>query len=553
MLRKYFKHDVSCVESGEKALNLLSKEHFNLVFMDVDMPNLTGIETTLAIRNSDTILKENVHVPVIAYTTNQWDNEYSKAGMIGYVGKPANPSKIQAELEKPLRPTTELFKLHLAKMTDKPPLPDKLHHKQAITDYLSQLNKSIKETIDSRWQNIDFFDNVLLILTIPAEFDDSAIATLRESEAAAIYCMKVLKEHKLEVGASFMVVDCGGGTVDLTTRELLDDEKLSEITIRSGDFCGGSYVDKEFIKFVSEKVGENAMEIIIQDHYSQLQYMVQDFCRKAKLPFTGNMLEYETYELDIEELCPSIKQYIIDEEKIEELVDCEWLIELTFEDVKAMFDPVIEKIIKLINRQLDSNKGNECSAMFLVGGFSESKYLQSVIRREFSSRVKNISVPSHPMAAIIRGAVMFGLRKEVIVDRKLKWNYGTDVVRPWESTDPMDRRLPNGLIKVLNILAEKGTKVNVDESITTVYVPYSLSQRKMNLDLYKTDKNDAQYCDEDDDVELMGKFVADLPRTGDYNDRTILLTLTFGTVEIQANAKSKLTGDEFNTTFELDL
>ncbi|CAJ0896579.1 5209_t:CDS:2 [Entrophospora sp. SA101] len=100
MLRKYFKHDVSCVESGEKALNLLSKEHFNLVFMDVDMPNLTGIETTLAIRNSDTILKENVHVPVIAYTTNQWDNEYSKAGMIGYVGKPANPSKIQAELEK---------------------------------------------------------------------------------------------------------------------------------------------------------------------------------------------------------------------------------------------------------------------------------------------------------------------------------------------------------------------------------------------------------------------------------------------------------------------
>jgi uncharacterized protein YlaN (UPF0358 family) len=217
-----------------------------------------------------------------------------------------------------------------------------------------------------------------------------------------------------------------------------------------------------------------------------------------------------------------------------------------------MFDPIIEKIIKLIKDQLDNNKGDECSVMFLVGGFSESKYLQSVIRKEFSSRVKNISVPAYPMAAIIRGAVMFGLRKEIIVDRKLKWNYGTDVVRTWRPTDPIDRRLQNGLIKILNILAEKGTKVNVDESIETVYVPYSLSQRVMNLDLYKTEKNDVQYCNEDG-VDLLGKFVANLPRTGDYNDRTILLTLTFGTVEIQAKAISQSTREEFTTTFELDL
>jgi len=46
-----------------------------------------------------------------------------------------------------------------------------------------------------------------------------------------------------------MVVDCGGGTVDLTTRQLLDCDKLSEITERTGDSCGSSFVDQEFIKF----------------------------------------------------------------------------------------------------------------------------------------------------------------------------------------------------------------------------------------------------------------------------------------------------------------
>ncbi len=44
-----------------------------------------------------------------------------------------------------------------------------------------------------------------------------------------------------------MIVDCGGGTIDLTTRQLLFDNALGEITERTGDYCGSSYVDQEFI------------------------------------------------------------------------------------------------------------------------------------------------------------------------------------------------------------------------------------------------------------------------------------------------------------------
>ncbi|CAB5380856.1 unnamed protein product [Rhizophagus irregularis] len=42
-----------------------------------------------------------------------------------------------------------------------------------------------------------------------------------EPEAAAIYCMSNLEGHDLtQAGTNFMIVDCGGGTVDLTTRKL---------------------------------------------------------------------------------------------------------------------------------------------------------------------------------------------------------------------------------------------------------------------------------------------------------------------------------------------
>ncbi len=81
--------------------------------------------------------------------------------------------------------------------------------------------------------------------------------------------------------------------------------------------------------------------------------------------------------------------------------ELEWIIEFSFEDVKAMFDPIITKIIHLIQDQLNPN--NKCSAIIMVGGFSESKYLQKRIKQEFQDLVKNISVPIHPIVAVVKG------------------------------------------------------------------------------------------------------------------------------------------------------
>ena len=96
-----------------------------------------------------------------------------------------------------------------------------------------------------------------------------------------------------------MVVDCGGGTVDLTTRKLLAPEKLGEITERKGDYCGGSFVDEEFLRFLGRKVGQNAIKMLTDNHYSQLQYMVQEFCRRVKSPFKGQQKNVQ-HDLDLD-------------------------------------------------------------------------------------------------------------------------------------------------------------------------------------------------------------------------------------------------------------
>jgi len=82
--------------------------------------------------------------------------------------------------------------------------------------------------------------------------------------------------------------------------------------------------------------------------------------------------------------------------------ELEWTIELKFDEVKKMFDPVITKILNLIREHLNSDKNIE--ALLLVDGFCESKYLRTRIEKEFKDVLKNkIFVPNHPITAIAKG------------------------------------------------------------------------------------------------------------------------------------------------------
>ncbi|EXX67983.1 hypothetical protein RhiirA5_398275 [Rhizophagus irregularis] len=502
-------------------------------------------------------------------TVLNYDIEFIDVECWGY---PALAKKPKRKEKNSSTKPVELFKLHLGDMpeSDKPYLPPNLSYKKAITDYLREMGELIKETVTTRWPGIDFMNQVLLVLSVPAEFSEKSKGIMRdcvyragltgslnsprlqfttEPEAAAIYCMNVVSENFDDfVGKSFLIVDCGGGTVDLTTRTLLSEDELGEITIRTGDFCGGSYVDQEFINFLKTRVGEAAIKLLKENHYGQYQYLIHEFCRNVKLPFTGTEEEFENYDLDIEQICPVLKQYVTEPE-IDDLEDDEWIIEIKFENVRKMFDPIINKIIRLINGQLDAD--NDCSAMFLVGGFSESKYLQRRIKKEFNNRVRHISVPRQPIAAIVRGAVKYGINKRHIKSRVLKYNYGKFGLRKFESNDDIHRKRPSGYVQYFELLARKGTVVEVNERFSETYCPEYSEQNSMLFQILLTTKDNIKYCD-DKDVTKLGEFVTELPDIHLGKDRLVYFELCFGEMEIKAYARNKYNDQEYNTTFELE-
>ena len=89
---------------GEQALNIMKKEEIHLVLMDVMMPKLDGIRTTLKIR-------ETSSVPIIMLSAKSEDTDKILGLNIGaddYITKPFNPLELVARVKSNLRRYTSL-------------------------------------------------------------------------------------------------------------------------------------------------------------------------------------------------------------------------------------------------------------------------------------------------------------------------------------------------------------------------------------------------------------------------------------------------------------
>jgi CheY-like chemotaxis protein len=99
-------HTVVVASNGRKALDALEKENFDLVVMDVSMPEMDGFEATAAIRAREG--RTGSHIPIIAMTAHAMKGDRERclaAGMDAYVSKPIQASELfQAIKALPLVP-----------------------------------------------------------------------------------------------------------------------------------------------------------------------------------------------------------------------------------------------------------------------------------------------------------------------------------------------------------------------------------------------------------------------------------------------------------------
>ena len=95
-------HNVAVASSGQQALELLAANRFDLVLMDIQMPDMDGFETTRRIRSHETEHGQP-HVPVCALTALASPDDAARchaAGMDCHLTKPVTKNALNAMIER---------------------------------------------------------------------------------------------------------------------------------------------------------------------------------------------------------------------------------------------------------------------------------------------------------------------------------------------------------------------------------------------------------------------------------------------------------------------
>jgi signal transduction histidine kinase/ActR/RegA family two-component response regulator len=99
-LLQRFGHRVTCVNNGIEAVNAVRLNCFDVVLMDVQMPEMDGLAATSAIRD---LAEDRRHVPILAVTAHAMKGDRERclaAGMDGYISKPICRIELQSALAR---------------------------------------------------------------------------------------------------------------------------------------------------------------------------------------------------------------------------------------------------------------------------------------------------------------------------------------------------------------------------------------------------------------------------------------------------------------------
>ena len=92
-------HAVTLASNGLEALEALRQNDFDLVLMDVEMPEMDGLAATQAIRAGE---RDGARIPIVAVTATGNPQACLRAGMDDWLPKPLSISRLNQTLKKVL-------------------------------------------------------------------------------------------------------------------------------------------------------------------------------------------------------------------------------------------------------------------------------------------------------------------------------------------------------------------------------------------------------------------------------------------------------------------
>jgi hypothetical protein len=378
----------------------------------------------------------------------------------------------------------------------------------------------------------------------------------------------------------YMVVDCGGGTVDVTVHELDSiDERLRELHKAAGGPHGSCGIDAEFHRLLRSIFGDEFVESFKRRYPSGWVCLMSAFESRKRaadpyrttatslnvpLPFSFIHFYHKQTGSSVE---TAISKY---GDK-----DIRWssqgMLRLTQDAMKKLFQPTLDSIAQTVAEVLEHPRLKDVQYIFLVGGLSESPVVQQEMRQRFGANVQ-VLVPQEASLAVLKGAVCFGLDQTIVAVRRSRYTYGAAVLKRFvRGLHPESK-----LLKRATTAADGGgggsctewcrdvfdpyvvvdQVVRVGDVVVRRYAPASPSQTFITIAIYCS-SDPAPVFTTDNGVTKCATIRLDLSSVGtmktvagQVTTRVIETRMTFADTEIKVAAIDVSTGQQVTASLD---
>ncbi|OWF53938.1 Heat shock 70 kDa protein 12A [Mizuhopecten yessoensis] len=374
-----------------------------------------------------------------------------------------------------------------------------------------------------------------------------------EPEAASLFCKYLPLEtagDKFTVfrdGYRYMVLDAGGGTIDITVHEVKPGGTLRELYKANGGDWGGTKVDEEFERLLSDLLGPNTFETFKKECVPDLLEMHRTFeVKKRSIPATGddkvtfsvplNLLE--TFKrsnpgADLGNLIAKNPKYS---------GDVTWRgdkLRLSANLTRSLFLSSLKSISNQVQMLLRLPEVSGVAAILMVGGYSECPLLQNAIKNACPN-LRRV-VPGEAGLAVLKGAVINGHTPATISERVCKFTYGASCRSKFIDGFHKEEYKTNDVkgIRCRNIFqmhAKMGDSVKIGQACKPFkHFVIRENQTSMKIGIFASNKEHPVYIN-DPGCQNLGYIVIDMADTTSGLKRGNLVSMTFGGTEIEVEA-----------------
>ncbi|CAN0396964.1 unnamed protein product, partial [Scytosiphon promiscuus] len=381
-----------------------------------------------------------------------------------------------------------------------------------------------------------------------------------EPEAACLTVRFTESPDNFQPGNQIMIVDCGGGTVDITTHEVLsvDPLRLKELCPPTGGPWGSTYVDSEFIAWLKSFLG-NKIFTRVRRQLAFLDLVRQWEDQKTRFGGTGgefvrlNMVGFTRMEKS---------ETVFDAAKMQSHMGNDgwqvrgdnFIVTLPCPLVRSFFAPIIDKISACLDGLKRNPSLRDINYVFMVGGFSTSPLVEAAARSALEHDGCHVMVPPKPEGAIAKGAVLFANNANVFQIRKARLTYGVKTSVPFDPHDPEHCSRENteavessnegpAWVYRFSRHLEYLDDIPLDGSCDKLcYRPTKSTQSEVTVEILASHQRDIRFADVATTFPL-GAVIVQLDMDADFENRAIEVQFVFGGTEITVNCFRQTTGE----------